>query len=110
MFQSMRRTWRQLEQVRAVRTSLVVLGALLMGVAPLVGVLPGPAGIPIFAAGATLVLRYSGWAKRAYVRFKRKHPNKGRWADWSMRRASARRREERQKANGCFVQPAAERR
>ena len=24
---------------------------------------------------------------------KRRHPNKGRWADWSLRRASARRRE-----------------
>ena len=27
------------------------------------------------------------------VRFKRSHPNKGRWADWGMRRQSARRRE-----------------
>jgi len=39
----------------------------------------------------------SEWAKRLYVRFKRKHPNKGRWADWGMRRLSARRREERLK-------------
>lgn len=92
------------------RTSLVAAGVLLMALAPVVGVLPGPAGIPIFAAGATLVLRYSGWAKRAYVRFKRKHPGKGRWADWSMRRRSARRRAERQRANGCFVQVTPERR
>ena len=45
------------------------------------------------AAGLGLVLKYSGWAKRQYVRFKRRHPNKGRWADWGMRRPSARRRE-----------------
>jgi ferric-dicitrate binding protein FerR (iron transport regulator) len=28
------------------------------------------------------------------VKFKKSHPNKGRWTDWSMRRESAKRREE----------------
>lgn len=81
-----------------VRQSLVVLGCLLMAVSPLVGAIPGPGGIVVFAAGLSLALKYSGLAKRLYVRFKRKHPNKGRWADWGLRRQSARRREERLKA------------
>ena len=81
-----------------VRTCLFVLGLLLMAVSPLLGVLPGPGGIVVFAAGLALTLKYSGWAKRRYVRFKRRHPNKGRWADWGMRRRSARRREAVRKA------------
>jgi hypothetical protein len=78
----------------AVRYSLVTLGVLLIAVTPLVGPIPGPGGLITFGAGLSLVLKYTGWAKRLYVRFKRKHPNKGRWTDWSLRRASARRREE----------------
>jgi hypothetical protein len=80
-----------------VRTSLVALGLLLMMLSPLVGAVPGPGGVFVFAAGLSLVLKYTGWAKRLYVRFKRRHPNKGRWADWGLRRASARRREELRK-------------
>ena len=72
-----------------------MVGLLLIAVTPLVGPIPGPGGIIVFGAGLSLVLKYTGWAKRLYVRFKRRHPNKGRWADWSLRRASARRREER---------------
>src|SRR3982751_4602169 len=77
----------------AVRMALVVLGFILMGLTPIVGPLPGPGGIIVFAAGLSLVLRYSEWAKRQYVKFKKKHPNKGRWADWGLRRESAKRRE-----------------
>jgi len=82
----------------AVRYSLVTLGVLLIAVTPLIGPIPGPGGIITFGAGLSLILKYTGWAKRLYVRFKRAHPNKGRWTDWSLRRASARRREERAKA------------
>lgn len=81
-----------------VRMALVVLGCLLMLAAPIVGPIPGPGGIIVFAAGLSLVLKYSGWAKRLYVRFKRRHPKKGAWADWGLRRASARRRHEQAKA------------
>ena len=77
-----------------VRQCLVGLGFLLIAITPLVGPIPGPGGIIVFGAGLSLVLKYTGWAKRLYVRFKRRHPNKGRWADWSLRRASARRREQ----------------
>ena len=80
-----------------IRQCLFFLGCLLIVVAPLVGILPGPGGIFVFAAGLALVLQNSEWAKRLYVKFKRRHPNKGRWADWGMRRLSARRREERTK-------------
>ena len=83
-----------------VRQGLFLLGWLMIVISPLVGVIPGPGGVIVFAFGAGLVLKYSEWAKRQYVRFKRRHPNKGRWTDWSMRRLSARRREERERAQG----------
>jgi hypothetical protein len=77
-----------------VRSCLVGVGILLIAVTPIVGPIPGPGGIITFGAGLSLILKYTGWAKRLYVRFKRRHPNKGRWTDWSLRRPSARRREE----------------
>jgi hypothetical protein len=85
--------WLALGKIPAVRTGLFILGCVLMLVSPLLGVLPGPGGIVVFAAGLALVLKYSEWAKRQYVLFKRKHPKKGAWADWGMRRRSFRRRE-----------------
>ena len=84
-----RRGW---TENQVVRRSLVVLGFVLIALTPIVGPIPGPGGVVVFAAGAGLVLKYSGWAKRAYVRFKRRHPKKGDWTDWSLRRPSARRR------------------
>lgn len=88
----------RLNRLPVVRQSLVVLGLLLMAVSPVVGAVPGPGGIVVFAAGLSLALKYSGFAKRLYVRFKKRYPNKGRWADWGLRRQSAKRREELQKA------------
>ena len=90
--------WQALQQLKAVRTSLFVLGCLLIVTSPAFGVLPGPGGIIVFGAGLALVLKYSEWAKRQYVRFKRKQPKMGRWADWGLRRESARRREALEKA------------
>jgi ribonuclease P protein component len=90
--------WRHLTNYPAVRSALVVLGFILIGLTPVVGPIPGPGGIIVFAAGLSLVLRYSAWAKRVYVRFKRRHPKKGDWTDWGLRRASAKRRQERLKA------------
>jgi ribonuclease P protein component len=90
--------WRHLTNYPAVRSALVVVGFILIGLTPLVGPIPGPGGVVVFAAGLSLVLRYSAWAKRHYVRFKRKHPKKGDWADWGLRRASAKRRQEVAKA------------
>jgi hypothetical protein len=94
MAMNIRQRWNELGRMPAVRTGLFVLGILLILSSPLLGVLPGPGGVIVFGAGLALVLKYSEWAKRKYVEFKRRHPNKGRWADWGLRRTSARRREE----------------
>ena len=88
-----RQKWLALRRNPAVRTALFALGCLLMAASPLVGIIPGPGGIIVFGAGLALALKYSEWAKRQYVRFKRRHPRKGAWADWGLRRRSARRRE-----------------
>jgi hypothetical protein len=89
--------WAEWERIPAVRTGLFCLGCLLIVSAPLVGIVPGPGGIVVFAFGLGLVLKYSDWAKRKYVAFKRRHPNKGAWADWGMRRQSAMRRRARER-------------
>ena len=75
------------------RLFLLGLGWLLIALTPVVGVLPGPGGIFVFAAGLALLLRNSLWVKRQYVGFKRRWPRYGRWADLGLRRPSARRRE-----------------
>ena len=102
---SIGRRFSGITRVPVVRQCLVILGVVIMAVSPLVGAIPGPGGVFVFAAGLSLALKYSGLAKRLYVRFKKKHPNKGRWADWGMRRASAKRREEMMR-----IREAAERR
>jgi hypothetical protein len=90
---NVRDRWFALGKLPVVRSGLFCLGCLLLLITPLIGILPGPGGVVTFGAGAALVLKYSEWAKRKYVLFKRNHPNKGRWADWGMRRRSAQRRE-----------------
>ena len=83
-----------MRNTRLAQSALFVLGVLLLFVAaPLVSPLPGPGGLLLAAAGLTLVLRTSLWAKRRYVRFKRWQPKAGSWFDWGLRRKSARRRE-----------------
>ena len=87
--------FRSIDRHPAVRMTMVVVGCLLMFVVtPLVGAIPGPGGIFVFAAGLSLALRYSPWARRLYVRFKRRWPKQGKWTDWGLRRASAKRRAE----------------
>ena len=82
----------------ALRLCLAVTGLVLVMLAPLAGLLPGPGGILVFALGAGLTLRNSPWAKRRYVQFKRRWPKPGDWADWGLRRASAKRRKARLRA------------
>ncbi|TVV72607.1 hypothetical protein FOY91_14160 [Sphingomonas solaris] len=81
-----------------VRRTLFVIGCLLVIVTPAVAVLPGPGGVFTFAGGMSLILRYSPWAKRRYVTFKRRWPRHGAWCDWGLRRHSAKRRKARDKA------------
>lgn len=80
------------ERKPAVRVALFMLGIFLMIVSPIIGALPGPGFIIVFPLGLGLTLKYSRWAKRRYVRFKRRWPKHGHWADWGLRRASAKRR------------------
>ncbi len=101
---SIRQRWLALGRIPAAKTGLFVLGLLLMLVSPAVGIIPGPGGVVVFGAGLALTLKYSEWAKRQYVHFKRKHPNKGRWADWGMRRRSALRREALRKEREAALQ------
>jgi hypothetical protein len=83
-----------LQQSPAVRLALFILGCMMMIAAPIAGLLPGPGGIFVFAIGLGLALRSSIWAKRHYVKLKRKQPKLGGWADWGLRRQSAKRRDE----------------
>ena len=87
-----RGTWRALGRNEAVRSSLFGFGCLLILSAPLVGFLPGPGGVIVAAAGLSLVLKNSAWAKRRYVHFKKRWPRYGNWCDWGLRRRSVRRR------------------
>jgi hypothetical protein len=79
------------------RLALFGLGCLFLLVTPLVGPIPGPGGIVTFGIGMGLVLQNSQWAKKRYVAFKKRSPKAGSWADWSLRRQSAKRRDEKAK-------------
>jgi len=103
---SVREKWLAWGRIPLVRQALFLLGVVLIIISPIVGALPGPGGVFVFAFGLGLVLKYSDWAKRQYVRFKRRHPMKGRWVDWGLRRASARRREERRRRREEIAQGA----
>lgn len=89
--------WYALGRSPLYRLAMGVIGVALMLASPLVGALPGPGGIFVFAFGLGMVLRSSLWAKRHYVVFKRKRPKIGHWADWGLGRRSHRRRAERKK-------------
>ena len=89
--------WRAFFDHPAVEWTIFALGVLLMIAAIPVGALPGPGGVFVFAIGLAMVLKTSMWAKRHYVRFKRSRPKAGSWADWALRRRSARRRLKREK-------------
>lgn len=82
----------QQERARMNRMVLLVVGVVLMIAAPLTFWVPGPWSILIFAAGAGMVLRSSRWAKRLFVRFKRRWPKSGEWIDYGLRRESYKRR------------------
>jgi len=79
------------------RTALVVLGFAIMAASPLVGVIPGPGGIIVFAGGLVLVLRNATWARRYFARLKRRWPRFGHYSDMALRRRSFHRRQQRAK-------------
>ena len=85
--------WHRFIDHPAVEWTIFVVGIVLILLSPLAGIIPGPGGIFVFAIGLAMVLKTSMWAKRRYVRFKTWQPKAGRWADWGLRRESAKRRE-----------------
>jgi hypothetical protein len=87
-----RQQWRRFIDHPVVEWTIFAVGVILILLSPLAGVIPGPGGIFVFALGLAMVLKTSMWAKRHYVRFKRKQPKIGSWADWGLRRPSALRR------------------
>jgi hypothetical protein len=88
------------------RIAALVAGYLVIMLSAFVGPLPGPGGIIVFAFGLSIVLRNSAWAKRRYVAFKKRFPKPGTWADWGLRRKSAKRREEIAKTNRTPLEDA----
>ncbi len=93
-----REQWRAFIDHPVVEWSIFVIGAILMIISPLAGILPGPGGIFVFAIGLAMVLKTSVWARRRYVRFKRWQPRAGNLIDWALRRPSFKRREAMRKA------------
>ena len=89
-----------------VRLALMIIGVLLIVATPLVGIIPGPGGVFVFAAGMVLLLQNSEWARKRFVRFKRHWPRFGHYADMALRRRSARRRRERAKELALAVAEA----
>ncbi|MCW3835446.1 hypothetical protein ACFQ1E_07115 [Sphingomonas canadensis] len=79
-----------------VRSILFATGVLVIIASPIVGAIPGPGGIFVFAAGLVLVLQNSAWARKRFARWKRRYPKFGNLADTALRRRSARRRYKRE--------------
>lgn len=57
------------------RYARFALGVLVIVVAVPISWLPGPLGLPIAVVGLVIVLQSSMWAKRRFIRLKRRHPN-----------------------------------
>jgi len=77
------------------RLTLFSSGVVLVIVSPIIGAIPGPGGIFVFAGGLALMLRNSLWAKKRFAQAKRRWPRVGHYADMGLRRRSAARRRER---------------
>lgn len=103
-----REQWRRFVDHPIVEWGMFGLGVILIIAGIVVSPLPGPGGIFFIVPGLALVLKTSMWAKRRYVWFKRKQPKIGRWADWSLRRRSARRREARRMARDDLARSPSE--
>lgn len=60
---------------RLVRIGWMLVGAVIMVAGVAISPLPGPFGLPLAVVGLMIVLRNSMWAKREFVKLKRRHPN-----------------------------------
>jgi len=78
--------WRRWRHGPSARHALMLLGWALIVLSPVVGLIPGPGGVFVFAAGAALLLKTSIAAKRFYVRMGRRWPKLRRWTNKALRR------------------------
>ena len=65
------------------------IGVVLMIAGPIVGApvpVPFPIGLVLFGFGLALVLRSSIWARRRYVRWKRRYPRAGKLTEFGLQR------------------------
>ena len=88
------------------RTTYLVTGFIVVILSPVVGAIPGPGGIFVFAVGLALILQNSQRAKRTFVDVKRRWPKVGHYADIGLRRRSAARRRARDRAQRETVREA----
>jgi hypothetical protein len=69
------------------RRALVAAGWTVIAVGVVISPLPGPGGVPVILAGSVILLRNSAWARRSYVRLKKRKPH---WFErverWGLRR------------------------
>ncbi len=56
------------------KIALLGLGWVLLIIGPIIGLLPGPGGFPITAAGLVLILSQSYTAKRIFIRMVQRYP------------------------------------
>ena len=56
------------------KVALMSAGWTLVGVSPIIGVIPGPGGILVAGAGAAIILNQSATAKRVFIRYHRRYP------------------------------------
>jgi hypothetical protein len=97
-----RNQWRKFLENPVVEWAMFAAGVVLLILAVISGpIIPGPNGVLFAAAGLSLILKSSLWAKRHYARLKKKsvkirgrHIVFGEWTDWALRRQSTKRRKE----------------
>lgn len=58
----------------ALRWLLLAVGGVMVVLGFIMAPLPGPLGLPVTLAGLVIVLRNSFAARRAFIKFQRKHP------------------------------------
>lgn len=59
---------------KVMRALAIPAGWMLIALGVLVGPLPGPGGIPVIALGVVILLRHSHWARRRFIRWRRRYP------------------------------------
>lgn len=74
------------------RVVQLAAGLLLMPAGAVAGLFPAPLpiGLILFGVGLALVLRNSRWARRRYVRWKRRFPRAARFTDFGLQRRGSR--------------------